>query len=191
MKLWITSDWHLETWRGNFDQIAPEFDVLVVAGDVSNDVAELIEYVAAVARGKLAIFVLGNHEYWNDHAIAITLERAYAAATKHGVAFLECDSADIGGIRLAGATLWGEDDPRHWPSVQALAVSRCDVAITHFEPTPKALSLVGARLWIYGHHNGHGVLDFGRTKVIRNAGWPDEMLQDASPPAVPGFVVEV
>ena len=114
-----------------------------------------------------------------------------AATTKHGVAFLECDSADIGGIRLAGATLWGEDDPRHWPSVQALAVSRCDVAITHFEPTPKALSLVGARLWIHGHHNGHGVLDFGRTKVIRNAGWPDEMLQDASPPAVPGFVVEV
>jgi Calcineurin-like phosphoesterase len=191
MRLWITSDWHLETWRGSFDQPAPEFDVLVCAGDVSNDVAESIEYVAAVARGKLAIFVLGNHEYWNDHAIAITLERSHAAAARHGVAFLECNSIDIGGVRFAGATLWTEDDVRFKPSLDFLASSRCDVAISHFEPTPKALSLIGAHLWIHGHHHGHGVLDFGRTKVIRNAGWPDETLQDDSPPAVPGFVVEV
>ena len=57
MRLWITSDWHLETWRGSFDQPAPEFDVLVCAGDVSSDVVGSIEYVAAVARDKLAIFV--------------------------------------------------------------------------------------------------------------------------------------
>ena len=38
MRLWITSDWHLETGAADFDQPAPEFDVLVVAGDVSNDV---------------------------------------------------------------------------------------------------------------------------------------------------------
>jgi hypothetical protein len=191
MRLWITSDWHLETWRGSFDQPAPEFDVLVCAGDVSSDVVGSIEYVAAVARDKLAIFVLGNHEYWNDHAIAVTLERSHAAAARHGVAFLECDAIDIGGVRFAGATLWTEDDVRFKPSLDFLASSRCDVAITHFEPPARALVPVGARLWIHGHHHGHGVLDFGRVRVIRNAGWPDEMLADGSPPAVPGFVAEV
>ena len=165
--------------------------MLVCAGDVSDDVEESIEYVSAVARGKLAVFVLGNHEYWNDHAIAITLERAHAAAAKHGVAFLECDAIDIGSVRFGGATLWTEDDVRFKPSLDFLASARCDVAVPHFGPSARALVQVGARLWIHGHHHGHGVLDFARTKVNRNAGWADELLQDDSPPAVPGFVVEV
>jgi len=126
MRLWVTSDWHLETWRGSFGQPVPEFDVLVGAGDVSNNVAESIEYVAAVADGWAAVFVAGNHEYWNNHAIAVTLEHAYSAATRHNVAFLECYAIDIGGVRFAGATLWTEDDVRFQPSLDFLALSGCD-----------------------------------------------------------------
>ena len=190
MRLWITSDWHLEGFKGPFVPERPDFDVLVCAGDVSNDIVESIEYVAAVAAGKLAIFTAGNHEYWGDIAIAETLERGFCAAKKHGVAFLECEALDIGAVRFSGATLWTEDDVRHKPSLDFLASSRCDVAVTHFPPSPRAIVEVGARLWIHGHHHGHAVLDFGRTKVIRNAGQPTEAPED-SPPAVPGFVVEV
>jgi predicted phosphodiesterase len=189
MKLWITSDWHLETFKGHFNPRRPEFDVLVCAGDVHVDIVTAIEMVAAIAGDRPAVFVAGNHEFWGDIEITVTLDRGHAAARKAGIAFLELDSVDIGGVRFAGATLWGERDPRHMASVKALAASRCDVAVTHFEPTAKALSLVGAELWIHGHHHGFEDRQIGRTRLVRNAA-PWERVPDG-PPATPDFVVEI
>lgn len=189
MKLWILSDWHMEQRFAGFNPPRPEFDVLVCAGDVSNDIVESIGMASALADDKLAVFVLGNHEYWNDHAIAITLERAHAAAAKHGVAFLECDAIDISNVRFGGATLWTEDDVRFKPSLDFLASARCDVVVTHFEPSPRVLLRVKPRLWIYGHHHGHGDHRLGEMRVVRNAvGGPSEPTDG---PARLDFVVEI
>ena len=167
----------------------PEFDVLVVAGDVSNDVVESISMVSALADGKLAVFVAGNHEYWGDMTAQATLERAHAAAKREGIAFLECSAVDIGGVRFAGATLWDEIDRRHWPSVEALSETRADVVVTHFEPPPLALVVISPALWVYGHHHGHSDRQDERTRIIRNAvGGPNE---PTDAPARLDFVAEI
>ena len=63
MRLWVLSDWHMEQ-RIVFDPPRPAFDVLVVAGDVSDLITRSIRMVSALAAGKPAVFVAGNHEWW-------------------------------------------------------------------------------------------------------------------------------
>jgi len=189
VKLWILSDWHMEGRFAGFAPPRPEFDVLVCAGDVSNDIVESIGMARALADDKLAVFVAGNHEYWGDMTVQATLERGYAAAKKQGVAFLECSTIDAGGVRFGGATMWTPDDPRFTASIMALSLSRCDVAITHFEPSSRALVQVGAAVWVCGHHHGHSDLQAGRTRIVRNAvGGPNEPMGE---PARLDFVVEI
>jgi hypothetical protein len=163
-------------------------DVLVCAGDVYNDIVVAMGMVRAIAGNKLAIFVAGNHEWWGDGSNM--LERGHAYAQKWGVLFLEKGSFDIGGVRFAGATLWHEGDGRHWPAVTDIAVCAPDVVVTHFEPPPAALVLVGARLWICGHHHDRADRQVGRSRVVRNAGYPGEPVPDGEP-AREDFVVEI
>ena len=59
MRLWVISDWHMEQ-RITFDPPRPAFDVLVVAGDVSDLITRSIRMVSALAAGKPAVFVAGN-----------------------------------------------------------------------------------------------------------------------------------
>jgi predicted phosphodiesterase len=104
MKLWVLSDWHMEM-RISFDpQPRPDFDVLVVAGDVENVITTSIMMVAALAAGKPAVFVAGNDEWWDPGSMQEKLEAARRASRKYGVHFLECETAEIGGVRFAGAT---------------------------------------------------------------------------------------
>jgi predicted MPP superfamily phosphohydrolase len=170
MRLWVLSDWHLDIFHGDFNPPRPEFDVLVVAGDVHDSIEQAIEFVRAVADDKPAIFVAGNHEFWSDRSAQTTLERGHAAAKRTGVRFLECSVTDIDGISFAGATLWTVDHPRFRSSAGYLAASGCDVAITHFEPPLAVINLVRPRLWVYGHHHGHGDRQIGGTRVVRNGG---------------------
>jgi hypothetical protein len=189
VRLWVISDLHMESHR-TFDPKRPEFDVLVCAGDVYNDIVVAIGMVRAIAGNKLAIFVPGNHEWWGDLTLQETIERGHAAADRAGICFLECDSYDIGDVRFSGATLWTQDDPRFHASMQYLQSARADVVVTHFEPPPAALVSVGARLWIHGHHHGHEDLQTGRTRLIRNAGYPGEAVPDGEP-VREDFVVEI
>ena len=99
MKLWILSDLHADRGVGDIAVHAPEFDVFVCAGDVvSGDIAMSIEMVAALARGKPAVFVAGNHEWMSP--IDAVLEYGRAAAAKHGIHWLELDTIDIGGVEI-------------------------------------------------------------------------------------------
>jgi hypothetical protein len=191
VRLWVLSDWHMEQ-RIVFDPPRPAFDVLVVAGDVSNALEEAIRMVGALAAGKPAIFVAGNHEWWGDRrSREEKLAAAHAASGKHGVHFLECNAVDIDGVRFAGATLWTPDDPRFAPSVRTLAAVRADVIVTHFEPTPAMIQHVGGELWIYGHHHGHGYRRLGDRRIIRNAlGYPNEPLYDGVP-AIADYTIEI
>ena len=191
MKLWAISDWHMEQ-RIVFDPPRPAFDVLVVAGDVSDLITRSIRMVSALAAGKPAVFVAGNHEWWaGPETIAEKRDAAQFAAQKHSVHFLEGDAVDIAGVRFAGATLWTPDDARFVPSVRSLAAARADVIVTHFEPTPAMMTQVGGALWIYGHHHGHGYRRLGDRRIVRNAlGYAHEPLYDGLP-AFPDYTIEV
>lgn len=193
MKLWILSDIHTDRGIEDIAVCAPPFDVFVCAGDVvTGDISLSIEMVAAIARGKPAIFVAGNHEWMTAVTIEETLELGHAAAARHGVNFLECDSVEIGGVRFAGATLWTPDDVRYTPSSAALAVAGADIVVTHFEPSPGIIlpTLTAGGVWIYGHHHGHSNRLVAGRRLIRNAyGYLLEQVDDAA--ARPDYVVEV
>jgi calcineurin-like phosphoesterase family protein len=185
----VIFDIHMENHR-DFNPKQPAFDVLVCAGDVYNDIVVAMGMVRAIAGKKLAIFVAGNHEYWGDMTESDAFERGHAYAQKCGVLFLERGSFDISGVRFAGATLWDEGDERYWPAVEDLAVCAPDVVVTHYPPPALALVTVGARLWIHGHHHGHSDIQAGRTRVVRNSGYPGEPVPEGVP-AREDFVVEI
>ena len=109
-RLWVMSDLHLEAVRHPeaFCPARPDFDVLVIAGDVwEGDTDAALRVVARLAGGKPAVFVLGNHEFWNRE---VGQERAAArkAAAKYGVTLLDDDAVDLAGVRFVGGTLWAD-----------------------------------------------------------------------------------
>jgi hypothetical protein len=64
-RLWVLSDLHLEAVPRPeaFRPPRPDFDVLVVPGDVwGGDIVRALETVARFGGGKPAVFVLGNGE---------------------------------------------------------------------------------------------------------------------------------
>lgn len=109
-RLWILSDLHLEAvpHPDAFRPKRPEFDVLVVAGDVwQGDIDRAMRTVVGLADGKPAVFVLGNHEFWN-HQVDRQRQSARRAADRHGVLLLDDTSHDLAGLRFVGGTLWGD-----------------------------------------------------------------------------------
>jgi predicted phosphodiesterase len=109
-RLWILSDLHLEsrTYPQSYRPARPDFDVLVVAGDVfQGDPDHALAVVADLADGKPAVFVMGNHEYWNG-SVPGELAAARCEAARLGVTLLEGDEVEIAGLRFLGGTLWAD-----------------------------------------------------------------------------------
>src|SRR5262245_36163710 len=192
MRAWILSDLHLEK-RPPLSLARPDFDCLICAGDIWNEIGKSISTVAALADGRPAVLVAGNHEYWaGDDLIDI----GRILAEHEGVHLLECETVTVGGVTFAGATLWEPDHRSFAASASMLADARADVIITHYPPTPRLLSEISVPLWIYGHIHGHRVVDTNGTRTISNAlGYPDERYdaQDGIPvgPFDPAFVVAI
>jgi Icc-related predicted phosphoesterase len=109
-RLWIMSDLHLEAvaFPEAFRPVPPEFDVLVVAGDVcEGDTDGALRKVRNLANDKPAVFVLGNHEFW-EREVARERSTARRPAKRHGVVLLDDGVADVAGLRFVGGTLWAD-----------------------------------------------------------------------------------
>ena len=107
-RLWIMSDLHQELARFPWAPPRPDFDVLVVAGDVFRaDVARAVDWVADLAGGRPCVFVPGNHEYWQGEPGQV-LAAGSARAAERGVTFLDGRGGwtGVGGVSFAGGTLW-------------------------------------------------------------------------------------
>lgn len=121
MEVLAISDIHLE--RRGLAEIPPlseSFDVLICAGDVWEGQPEKgIQSVAALARGKPAIIVAGNHDYYATGAIERTTsdvqelmrreaDRQNAEAKDELVFVLNADNpvCEINQVRFIGVTLW-------------------------------------------------------------------------------------
>jgi Icc-related predicted phosphoesterase len=193
VKLWVLSDLHADSGSLAIGANPPAFDVFVCAGDVvTGDIAMAIELVAAIARGKPAVFTAGNHEWMSP--IDAVLEYGRAAAEKHGVHWLELDTVEIGGVRFAGATLWTPLDVRYRTSVKSLQKANADVVVTHFPPEPDIIlpSLAAGGIWIYGHHHGFSDRTLAGRRLIRNAvgyGAAEDLI-DSEPPRA-DFTAEI
>jgi Icc-related predicted phosphoesterase len=109
-RLWIMSDLHLEAvaFPKAFKPTPPEFEVLVVAGDVcEGDTDKALHTVRRLANGKPAVFVMGNHEFWGRE-IGQERRAARHAAERHGVVLLEDTITELAGLRFVGGTLWAD-----------------------------------------------------------------------------------
>ncbi len=100
MKIQFFSDVHLEF--GATPLPVTDADVIVAAGDV-NIGATGVAWLKA--SGKPTIYVAGNHEYYGGDVNQVQREIRSAVAGS-AVRFLECDSAEIDGVRFLGTTLW-------------------------------------------------------------------------------------
>lgn len=107
-KLWIMSDLHMETipHPEKFDPKRPDFDVLVVAGDVwETDYIRGFRLLRRLAGDKPIIFVMGNHEPWNG-ILSEEIITARIMARECGITFLEGETALVEGCLFVGTTLW-------------------------------------------------------------------------------------
>jgi Icc-related predicted phosphoesterase len=113
LRLWILSDLHLELTRGwdlPSGGARPDFDVLVVAGDLITRMERGVAWLQArVADRHQVVFVPGNHEFYGTD-IDRTVEKARAAAAGSNIHILQNDTVMIDGITFVGATLWTDFD---------------------------------------------------------------------------------
>lgn len=95
-------------WTKYFDQRSS--DVLLIAGDLANDVASANMEVDAFLRlaqrrWKRIIAVLGNHDYWSTTTHFNEVHQKLRAQYPW-VEWLENESTDVEGVRVWGATFW-------------------------------------------------------------------------------------
>lgn len=173
MKLRLASDLHFEFHAdGGVTLInelaAGDFDVLVVAGDVSNRhglVAALSMLCEALAPRKL-VYVLGNHEGYGGSWQSACAEAHRLGEEVENLVFLERSIARVGQRRFVGCTLWYphsggiepldngimdfseiEDVRKLLPAVApasarflAQTVRPSDIVVTHHMPHPRSIA---------------------------------------------------
>lgn len=114
MRVRILSDLHLDVNRGAApDAIFADrnFDVLAVAGDVRQDPVEAIRWLESQKAwaDKSIVYVLGNHEFYDEDFDAARKAAARAARMTCGrIHCLDPGVAIIDGVRFIGATLWSD-----------------------------------------------------------------------------------
>jgi Icc-related predicted phosphoesterase len=118
VKIQLMSDLHLEVHPDFRPTPAPEADLLVLAGDIGSyqcgsrlagDDFGLERFSPLCGWPVPVLYVPGNHEYDNlDFDVAH--DRLRATCERLGIAWLERESLDVGGVRFIGTTLWADFD---------------------------------------------------------------------------------
>jgi len=112
MRILVLSDLHMEHGAidGEMASITAEFDVVVLAGDVSSPLSEAVAWIArerdrGAFDGRPVVYVPGNHEFYHGQ-ISADLGAQMRDAQAAGVHLLAPGSVAIDGVRFVGATLW-------------------------------------------------------------------------------------
>lgn len=112
MKLWVFSDLHLDVnaaYPFDLPIPRPEHDVVVIAGDICEDTARAIGWIAEVGlNARPVVFVAGNHEFYGHDRRTGFAEGRAAAHAAGNIHLLECDAVVIGDVTFLGATLWSD-----------------------------------------------------------------------------------
>ncbi|NBW78576.1 MAG: metallophosphoesterase [Betaproteobacteria bacterium] len=111
MNIQLASDLHLDLVHPRWPEerlisLAPEADVLVLAGDIHQGALAIDTFApwASCNRAPI-IYVAGNHEFYGDSLDTVE-QRLRQAATTAGIYFLQQDAIVLGGVRFLGCTMW-------------------------------------------------------------------------------------
>ena len=109
MRLLVLSDLHLDVGPFEFPSPMPEFDAVVLAGDIGQPISSAVTWIAQQQSGPLkgrhAIYVPGNHELYKTE-LKRSLAQGRAAAESSGVDLLFRNTVVVGGVRFLGCILW-------------------------------------------------------------------------------------
>jgi predicted phosphodiesterase len=112
VRLWILSDLHLELTRGwdlPAGDVRPQFDVLVVAGDLIPRMERGVRWLRERVPDRPVVYVPGNHEAYGTD-IDRTVEKAMEAAEGSKVFVLQDRWIRLGDVTFAGSTIWTDFD---------------------------------------------------------------------------------
>jgi predicted phosphodiesterase len=106
MRIHVLNDLHFEfqKWRRAIDVNEIAADVTVLAGDIAVGLEGIAWALQAFRRP--VVYVMGNHEFYGQRPMAEVMAKARARCAGTHVHLLENASAEIGGVRFVGATLW-------------------------------------------------------------------------------------
>lgn len=104
MKLAIFSDLHCEFEPFEPAPPALDADLVVLAGDIHNDV-EALDQARRMFPDQRIVQVPGNHEFFGGEWQQV-LDRMRSRAAALGIDLLENETVVIDGVRFLGATLW-------------------------------------------------------------------------------------
>lgn len=108
VRLWILSDVHLELTQGwdlPSGAARPDFDVLVVAGDLIPHMKRGVAWLAERVTDRPVVYIAGNHECYGAD-VDRTVEKAKLAAAGTSIHVIQNETVRIGDVTFAGATLW-------------------------------------------------------------------------------------
>lgn len=101
----ILSDLHLEF--SNFNLTKEKYDVLVLAGDISQDLGSLYNFFNKSLKEDIpVIYVLGNHEFEGKRFPKVFEECKNIEKDFPNVHILYNKAVDVSGVRFIGTTLW-------------------------------------------------------------------------------------
>lgn len=120
MRIQLLSDLHLENYPGFEPTLAPDADVLVLAGDIGSyqPGSKLLDDDFGLRRfspllrgalGQKVLFVPGNHEF-DSLEFAPAYARLRDLCDSLGITWLEREVVTIGRTRFVGSTLWSDFD---------------------------------------------------------------------------------
>ncbi|HMA91485.1 MAG TPA: metallophosphoesterase [Polyangiaceae bacterium] len=200
MKLRIVSDLHFEFHadRGITlinELVSGPFDVLVVAGDLSNysGFVAAISMLCEAAAPRKVVYVLGNHEGYGGTWLRACVEAQRMQEQAENLVVLERSCASIEGRRFVGCTLWYphsggvepldqnmmdfsqiEDVRRLLPIVApasatflAKTVKAGDIVVTHYLPHPRSIASRYAHSTINGYflHDVSRIVEQGQAAL--------------------------
>jgi Icc-related predicted phosphoesterase len=87
----------------------PDFDVLVVAGDLIPRMERGVKWLLDRVHDREVVYIAGNHEFYGCD-IDRTVEKARDLAAGTSVHVLQNDSVQIGDVVFIGATFWTDFD---------------------------------------------------------------------------------
>jgi predicted phosphodiesterase len=112
----VASDLHLETRSGCARELLDPDErdahsILVLAGDISSDPDQLIEFINSVhSRFYAVVYVAGNHEFW-DHDMEAWVDAMDDRLAKYCLVYSATSTVKsfmVSNVRFICGTLWGD-----------------------------------------------------------------------------------